>query len=121
MASIHKTPKSQFWQCAYRLPDGRRTIRSTKISVKGKNKADTQVNREKALRICMDYEQATRDATQGRLAEGQAREIIGRIYAIANTESLPQSTVKEYLELWLKSKAITLAESSLAEYQNRSP
>ncbi|MEI6084646.1 MAG: tyrosine-type recombinase/integrase [Verrucomicrobiota bacterium] len=117
MASIHKTPKSQFWQCAYRLPDGKRTIRSTKIAVKGKNKEETQVNREKALRICMDYEQATRDATQGRLAEGQAREIIGRIYAIANTETLPQSTVKEFLELWLKSKAVTLAESSLAEYK----
>lgn len=103
--------------CSFKLPDGKWTLRSTKIIAQGKNAAETQANRGKALRICMDYEQATRDASQGRLAEGQAREIIGRIYQIANKESLPQSTVKEYLELWLKSKAVTLAESSLAEYQ----
>ena len=117
MASINKQKASKFWMCSFKLPDGKWTQRSTKIVIKGKDATETQVNREKALRICMDYEQATRDATQGRLAEGQAREIIGRIYQIANKESLPQSTVKEYLELWLKSKAVTLAESSLAEYR----
>ena len=117
MASIHKREESKFWWCSFKLPDSKWTLRSTKIIVQGKNMAETQVNREKATRICMDYEQATRDAAQGRLAEGQAREIIGRIYEIANSEKLPQSTVKEYLELWLKSKAVTLAESSLAEYR----
>ena len=117
MASIHKHSQSQFWMCAFRLPDGKRTQRSTKIPIKGKDKEETQQNRDKAWRICLDYEQATRNARQGRLAEGQAREIIGHIYQIANMESLPQSTVNEYLASWLKSKEVTLAESSLAEYQ----
>lgn len=34
MASVHKTKRSQFWFCAYRLPDGTRTLRSTRTKNK---------------------------------------------------------------------------------------
>jgi integrase len=107
MASIHRKKDSAFWHCAYYLPDGRRTLRSTGTS-----------DKKKALAICLEYERAAREGREGRLTEARARDAITTIYKLANSEDLPQSTVTDYLTSWLKTKKLTLAESSLAEYQN---
>jgi integrase len=108
MASIHKDPrgKSPFWYCAFYLPDGRRTMRST-----GTRK------RRKAQEICNEYERTAREAREGRLTEARARDTISTIYHIAHQEQLPQSTTKDFVASWLRGKEVTLAESSMAEYQ----
>lgn len=106
MASIHRKANSPYWYCAFYLPDGRRTLRSTGTT-----------DRRKAREICNEWERAAREAKQGRLTETRARDVIATCYEIAHAETLPQSTTKDYLDSWLKAKELTLAESSLAEYK----
>jgi integrase len=105
MASIHRKEKSPFWFCAFYLPDGRRTLRSTGTS-----------DKRKANAICVEWERASRDAKEGRFTEARARDTITTIYQIAHQEELPQSTTKDFIASWLKTKELTLADSSLAEY-----
>lgn len=106
MASIHRKTNSPYWFCAFYLPDGRRTLRSTGTS-----------DKRKAQAICFEWERASREAKEGRLTEARARDVIATCYAIAHKETLPQATTKDFLASWLKTKELTLAESSLAEYQ----
>jgi len=106
MASLHKHAASPYWYCAYYLPDGRRTLRSTKTS-----------DKRKALGICLKYEEAARLGREGRLTEARAREVIADIYAIANADKLPSSTVKAYLASWLSKKSLEVAASSYVEYE----
>lgn len=108
MASIHKDPrdKSPYWYCAFYLPDGRRTMRSTGTT-----------NRRKANTICAEYERAAREGREGRLTEARARDTITTIYQLAHQEELPQSTTKDFIASWLKTKELTLADSSLTEYK----
>ncbi len=105
MASIHRKPNSPYWHCAFYLPDGRRTMRSTGTT-----------KRRKAQEICTEWERSAREGREGRLTEARARDTISTIYEIAHREKLPQSTTKDFIESWLKSKELTLAESSFAEY-----
>ncbi len=107
MASIHRKSTSPFWHCAFYLPDGRRTLRSTGTA-----------DKRKAKTICHEYDQAAREGRAGRLTEARARDSITRIFEIANQENLPNSTAKDFLASWLKTKELTLAASSLVEYQN---
>ena len=108
MASIHKDPRdrSPFWYCAFYLPDGRRTFRSTGTT-----------DKRKANSICVEWERAAREGREGRLTEARARDTISTIYQIAHTEELPQSTTKDFITSWLKTKELTLADSSLTEYK----
>lgn len=105
MASIHRRSGSPFFSCAFYLPDGRRTFRSTGTS-----------DRRKALSICLEWEKASRVAREGRLTEARSREVLADIFAIANQDRLPSITIKEYLTSWLAKKEIEVAERSLSAY-----
>lgn len=108
MASLHKDSrnKNQYWQCAFTLPDGKRTIRSTK-----------QTDRRKAERICFEWEQASRRAISGRLTESAARRVIGHIYEIANSERLPAATVEGFLKAWLAAKKPETSPATATAYE----
>lgn len=105
MASIHRIPNSINWHAAFYLPDGRRAQRSTGTS-----------DKRKAMQIAMEYEKASRAGRAGLLTDKRAREVIASIYAVANADLMPASTVEQYLERWLKVKSIETKESTLAEY-----
>lgn len=105
MASIHKTPKSKFWQAAFYLPDGRRAQKSTGTT-----------NRSKALQIAIEYDKASRLGRQGLLTDQKARSVIASIYTVANQDLMPASTLDAYLDRWLKVKAIETKESTMSEY-----
>ena len=66
---IHKDPrgKSPFWYCAYRLPNGKRTFRSTKLK-----------DRAAALKFCRGLEYASHESRAGRLTEARALELVVR-------------------------------------------
>jgi len=107
MASIHKTEKSPYYYCAFYLPNGRRSFRSTGTS-----------SRRKALGICLKFEEASRVAKEGRLTDTRARTTIADIFHIANEEKLPSSTLEEYLSSWLKKKELEVADASYSEYEH---
>jgi len=97
--------RSPFWYCAFYLPDGTRTLRSTGTS-----------DKRKATAICVEWEKASRVAREGRLTEARARDVLADIFAIANEDDLPSGTVKEYLAAWLAKKRLEISERSFSDY-----
>lgn len=106
MASVHKVNGTPYWHCFFYLPDGRRTHRSTGTT-----------DKRKANSICLKLAEATSVAKEGRLIESRARATIADIFAVANSETLPTATVKEYLNGWLDRKRLEVADSSAGEYE----
>ena len=95
MPSVHRKQRSPYWHAAYTLPDGRRTVRSTKCR-----------DKRKALQMAFEFQKATDKAKDGRLSDRQARQVIADIYAIANKEILPHATLREHLNSWLAVKTL---------------
>jgi len=94
MASIHRTSDSRYWQAAFRGPDGRRILRSTK-----------QTDRSKALAMALEFERAAQLARSGQLVEAQAREVLKGIMTRAGgTETLAFYTVESWFRSWLAGK-----------------
>ena len=109
MASLHKDPrgKSPFWYCAYRLPNGKRTFRSTKLT-----------DRKPAEAFCQRLEYASHESRAGRLTETRARELISEIVEHATGEPLRNYTTEEWLREWLQGKKTTKTESTFLKYEN---
>lgn len=109
MASIHKDPrgKSKYWYCAYRLPNGKRTFRSTK-----------QTERASALEFCRKLEYATRESKNGRLTESRARELISEIVEQTSGEPVRFYAADEWLRDWLKGKGVSKSEGTFLKYEH---
>ena len=109
MASLHKDPrgKSPFWYCAYRLPNGQRTFRSTKLT-----------DRKAADEFCRRLEYASHESKAGRLIENRARELISEIVEHATGEPLRTYTAEDWLHEWLQGKEATKAEGTFLKYEN---
>ena len=98
--------KSPYWFAAFTNADGRRSFKSTK-----------QTNRTEAMRLCLEWADAAKDGRAGRLTEGQVRRVMADIFTRANKETMPTGTVREWLNSWLSTKALEVAESSHVQYQ----
>jgi integrase len=109
MASIHKDPrgKSPFWYCAYRLPNGKRTFRSTKLT-----------DRKAAEEFCRRLEYASHESKAGRLIETRARQLISEIVEHATGEPLRNFTAEEWLREWLTGKKASKVEATFLKYAN---
>ncbi|MGB7767641.1 MAG: site-specific integrase, partial [Verrucomicrobiia bacterium] len=105
MASLRKKDRSPFWFACFTLPDGRRTQRSTGTT-----------DKRQAQRIGNEFEDAAHQGTQGRFIESRARKTIADIYALANTDTLPGSTVSNFMDSWLKRKELEAGEKTHARY-----
>lgn len=68
MAALRRLLKSPYWIACFTLPDGTRTQRSTKST-----------DRREAQRIANKFEDASDEASEGRLTEVQARKVIADI------------------------------------------
>lgn len=105
MASLRRVPRSPYWIACFTLPDGTRTNRSTGTE-----------DKRQAQRIANDFEDAADEARAGRLTETRARKTIADIFAIGNKDALPSSSMKDYLESWLKRKELEAGETTHARY-----
>lgn len=107
MASVHQRPRSPFWHAAYRGPDGRLTLCSTK-----------QRNRSKALSIALELERAVRDAKEKVLTEVQARKRLATIMEQAGCEeSLRTPSAAEFFKEWISSKELKKRPRTVARYR----
>src|SRR6516162_535131 len=109
MASLHKDPrgKSPFWYCAYRLPNGQRTFRSTKLR-----------DRKAAEEFCRRLEYASHESKAGRLTEARAHELISEMVEQATGEPLRNYTVEDWFADWLRGKQSTKTQSTFLKYAN---
>ena len=109
MASIHKDPrgKSPFWYCAYRLPNGKRVFRSTKLT-----------DRKAAEEFCRRLEYASNESKAGRLTEARAHELISEIVEQTSGEPLRNYSAEDWLTDWLQGKKSAKTESTFLKYAN---
>lgn len=106
--SIHRNPrnKSPFWYACFTLPNGRRTMRSTK-----------HTDKRKAEAVCKEWQAAAKKAREGTLQESVARKVISDLYEISNAQPLVSSKVRTFLaETWLKRKKLEVAHSTYIKY-----
>jgi hypothetical protein len=89
MASLRRKPNSRFWIACFTLPNGHRSQRNTKETV-----------RKRAQRLADTFE----EATCKRMSARQAQRIISDIYRTATGHSLPSCTVQSYFESWRDGK-----------------
>src|SRR5438876_416055 len=109
MASLHRDPrgKSPYWYCAYRLPNGKRTFRSTK-----------QTDRQKAQEFCRSIERASALNIKGSLTEARARELIAEIVEHALGEPLRFYTAEQWLREWLEGKRAARSTGTYLKYRH---
>src|SRR5690625_835070 len=119
MASIHKDPRSRFWQAAWRDANGKLFIRSTKIEHSpfhedGKERGIlTGKNKRLAFEAAARFEAATR----GNMIENQLRQIVADIARETNVEDLAFAKTETYLNDWLARTAKTRSPSSVSRYK----
>ena len=107
MASVHRRPASRYWHAAFRGPDGRLILRSTKC-----------IARSKALAASMEFERAAKLAGSGQLVEAQARKIVSDIMERAGgEEKLRAPGVKEFFDQWLASKQMRKSANTGERYR----
>jgi integrase len=105
MASLRKRPESPYWVACFTDPEGRRTQRSTGTT-----------DRREAQRIANQFEDAAGEGRRRLLTEARARQVIADIYALANRDTLPSSTVRSFFSSWLKRKELEAGEKTHIRY-----
>lgn len=89
----------------YRGPDGNRVWKST-----------GQTNRQKALKVAIEWEKAAQRAREGALTEVQARKVLSEIVFVTRGERLNFHTVREWFEGWLADKEKAKAGATAKRY-----
>jgi integrase len=109
MASIHKDPrgKSPYWYCAYTLPTGKRTFKSTKLA-----------DRSQAQEFCRTLARASKLGSNGNLTEARARELISEIVEHTLGEPLKFYTAEEWLNDWLEGKKTAKSGATYLKYRH---
>jgi integrase len=108
MASVHLRPATPYYHAAFRGPDGRLILRSTK-----------QTDRNSALAVALEYERAAKLAMRGELVEAQAREVLKGIMARADLgETIQTTSTTVHFREWLASKEARKAAKTAERYKS---
>jgi integrase len=114
MPSVHRQPGKPNWFCAFTIRDSqtgenKRVFRSTKTR-----------DKKQAQEICRAWHKASLKARNGKLSADAAREIIARgvadVFLAANAEPLSSASVRQWCEMWAKTKSIETEPSTHARY-----
>ncbi len=106
MAYVWKHPKSKFWTAVYRNEQNVWTKKTTKKTAK-----------TTAFTLALEWERAAQLGREGVLTESLSREIIGGILERTTGEKLRQSTVREFMDEWLRGKTHSKQEGTAARYK----
>ena len=108
MASIHRDPrgKSPYWYCAFTLPDGRRTFRSTKLT-----------DRKQAWDVCLQWDRAAEQGRGGSFVEAQARKVLNTILENTGQAPLETETIRQFFKNWLDGKELAKKPSTALRYR----
>jgi integrase len=89
----------------FTLPDGRRTTRSTGTT-----------DKKEAQRVANHFEDAAVKGKARTLTESRARKTIADIFALANQDSMPSSTIQDFFSSWLKRKGLEAGDKTCVRY-----
>jgi hypothetical protein len=107
MASLIKRANSPFWFVCFTTADGRRLEKSTK-----------ETNRKRALEVALALEQAESMARRGTLTATRVRQLLGEVLDRVGGDEIPTHTAESWLQGFVKNKAVSTSESTLASYRN---
>jgi integrase len=108
MASVHLRPATPYFHAAFRGPDGRLILRSTK-----------QTDRNAALAVALEFERAAKLAMRGELVEAQAREVLKGIMARADIgETIQTTSTTAHFTEWLATKEARKAAKTAERYKS---
>ncbi|MDC0218612.1 tyrosine-type recombinase/integrase [Verrucomicrobia bacterium] len=103
MASVHKRPRSRYFQAAFRDHQGRLIMRSTKVT-----------DRAKALTITLEWERLAKNADE--LVEAQALKVISGLMERVGSEPIRTPTARDFLREWIRGKELHRSESTATRY-----
>src|ERR1051325_5011598 len=108
MASLHKDPrgKSPFFYCAFVLPDGRRTFRSTKLT-----------DRKQAWDVCRQWEKAAEAGRGGSFTEAQARKVLNTILESTGQTPMKTESIQDYFNNWMEGKELAKKPRTAERYR----
>jgi len=101
MASIHKHPKSRFYQATYTDADGLRVSRSTK-----------QTKRGDAWRVAIAYEDATRTARHGNATAAQMRKVIEWTLKRISPDASVLHSIADWCNAWVAGKTASRSKGT---------
>jgi integrase len=101
MASLWKSPESQFWIACFRDANGRQRRLTTRMT-----------DRRKAQRVAEEFEAASR--TQRALQS--TRRVIERLHEEIGGEPVPRKTLRTYAQEWLAAKESEVSPRTHHEY-----
>jgi integrase len=102
MPSVHRVKGTRFFQGAFRLPDGRRTIRSTK-----------RTTRSEAMKVVLAWQ----EASDQRMAEVQIRQVLSDIHKVAHGRGLESTSLRQFAIRWISRKKGEVTAVTLRAYQ----
>jgi len=98
--------RSPYWYAVYRNAEGRRLKKSTGLTAKSK-----------ALEIARTLQRASDEARRGKLTEARTRELLSEVLESVNGEGLRIFTAKEWFEHFVKGKAKSRKEKTVARHE----
>jgi hypothetical protein len=102
VASIWKHPQSKYFTACFRDHNGRQRRITTK-----------ETSRKKAQKLVDEYEKATR--TKRTLKQAQA--VLARLHEELSGEKIVRTSLRQYLNDWLKAKDAETARSTMIFYR----
>ena len=103
MASVHKHPRTPYYQAAFRDSEGVLISKSTKAK-----------DRSRAMSIALEYERLAK--TPSSLTEAQVRRSISNLMERIGHDPIRSPSAKTFLNDWLNAKKLHLSESSATRY-----
>gem|GEM_PF-4726511 len=103
MSSVSRLKKSKYWYARYRLPNGKRATRSTKLT-----------DKRKARELAQQWE----DAALGELTATHIQRVMSDIYKKTTGTAVPSFTVRDYLNKWTAAKVPQVTPSSGDKYRS---
>jgi hypothetical protein len=98
--------RSPFFYCAFRGPDGKRLLRSTKTA-----------DRKLATKICREWQSASDKARNHELTAVQCRQVLGELLSFSSGEVLVTHTTGVWIRSWLEGKRGSTAPGTFAKYR----
>ena len=106
MASLRKHPNSPYWIACFTDSNRIRTTRTTKTK-----------SRSTALKMAVEWENAAKLATAGKLTESQARTVINSIMEHAGLEPVTFYKTRDWLTEWLADKKLSSQATTYQKYE----
>ncbi len=105
MASVHKRPRSRYFQAAFRDHQGRLIMRSTKVT-----------DRAKALTITLEWERLAKNADE--LVEAQVLKVISGLMERVGSEAIRTPSTRDFLHEWIRGKELHRSEGTATRYRS---